>query len=121
LTTFDELFHRCSDELKSLKARLDKDLGRKSRLQALIWPLKQSDVDKTLDSLGKLQQLLVSALDVDQTYVVLATVELNHDLRNRRLTLQIHAGVEVLQEHAAKTSQSIEHTKLGMSPVSNVS
>jgi hypothetical protein len=36
----------------------------------LIWPLKESEVHKTIDKLGKLQELLTTAMDVDQTYVV---------------------------------------------------
>jgi hypothetical protein len=53
----------------SLNTALDRDLGRKGRLQALIWPLKESEVNKTLEKLGKLHDLLTTAMDVDQMYV----------------------------------------------------
>jgi hypothetical protein len=38
-------------------------------MQALTWPLKEVDVDRTLDKLAKFQDLLTVALDVTQTYV----------------------------------------------------
>ncbi|KAF8509947.1 hypothetical protein JB92DRAFT_466863 [Gautieria morchelliformis] len=65
-------------------------------MQALIWPLKESEVHKTLDELGKLQDLLTTAMDVDQT----------------RLTLKIDSGVESLQERTAEISQAIGQAKL---------
>jgi hypothetical protein len=73
LPALDELLLRCSGELKSLNATPERDLGRKGRMQALIWPLKQSEVQKTLDKLGKLQDLLTTVMDVDQTYVAPVT------------------------------------------------
>jgi hypothetical protein len=59
--------------MESLKTTLGKDLGRKGRMPALVWPLKESEVHKTLDKLRKLQDLLTTAMDVDQTYVASAT------------------------------------------------
>jgi hypothetical protein len=38
-------------------------------MQPLVWPLKESEVQKAFDKLGKLQDLLTAAMDVDQTYV----------------------------------------------------
>ncbi|KAF8516257.1 hypothetical protein JB92DRAFT_3114304 [Gautieria morchelliformis] len=57
------------------------------------WP----QMPHALDILGKLQQLFIWALDVDQT----------------RLHVEIHTGVEAWQDHAAKVGQSTERTKLG--------
>jgi hypothetical protein len=73
LSALNELLLRCHAELQNLNTTLVKDLGRKGRMQALIWPLKESEVLKTLDKLGKLQDLLTTAMDVDQTYVASAT------------------------------------------------
>ncbi|KAF8515200.1 hypothetical protein JB92DRAFT_2915802 [Gautieria morchelliformis] len=65
-------------------------------MQALIWPLKESEVHKTLDRLGKLQDLLTMSMEVDQT----------------RLTVKIDSGVESLQEQTAEISQALEQAKL---------
>jgi hypothetical protein len=73
LPALNELLLRCHAEMESLNSTLGKDLGRKGRMQALVWPLKESEVHRTLDKLGKLQDLLTTAMDVDQTYVVSAT------------------------------------------------
>lgn len=48
----------------------EKDLGRKGGIGTLTWLLKEADVSKTMDSIGKLRDLLIMAMEVDQTYVV---------------------------------------------------
>jgi uncharacterized protein YdeI (YjbR/CyaY-like superfamily) len=73
LPTLDKLnvpdaLHRYTAELASLKLRLTR-LGRARRLQALLWPLKEGDVKKTLEYLKDFQQLLSSILNIDQLYV----------------------------------------------------
>jgi hypothetical protein len=73
LPALNELLIRCNAELESLNTTLEKDLRHKGRIQALVWPLKESEVHKTLDKLRKLQDLLTTAMDVDQTYVASAT------------------------------------------------
>jgi hypothetical protein len=73
LPALNELLLQCGDELKHLNTALENDLGRKGRRQALIWPLKESEVHKSLEKLGKLQGLLTAAMDVDQAYVTPAT------------------------------------------------
>ncbi|KAF8515201.1 hypothetical protein JB92DRAFT_2915804 [Gautieria morchelliformis] len=65
-------------------------------MQALIWPLKESEVHKALDKLGKLQDLLTTSMAVDQT----------------RLTLKIGSGVESLQERTTEISLAMEQAKL---------
>ena len=70
-----DLIPRCRGELESLKGILEENLRRKGRMQALIWPLKEADVNKTVDNLGKFQHLLMSALSVDQTYVTIVTFD----------------------------------------------
>ena len=57
---------RCRTELETLKAKLEIKDGT---IQALVWPLKEGDVKKTIDYLGWFQHLLISGLNVDQTYV----------------------------------------------------
>ncbi|KAF8483149.1 hypothetical protein JB92DRAFT_2676131, partial [Gautieria morchelliformis] len=64
LPALNELLLRCSGDLQTLNASLERDLGRKGRIQALIWPLKESEVNKTLDKLGKFQDLLTTAMDI---------------------------------------------------------
>jgi hypothetical protein len=48
---------------------LGNDLGRKSGMEALAWPLKEAEVNKTVDSIRKLKDSLIMAMEVDQTYV----------------------------------------------------
>jgi hypothetical protein len=74
LPALNELVLHCGDELKRLNTALENVLGRKGRMQALIWPLKESEVHKALEKLGKLQGLLTAAMDVDQAYVAPATL-----------------------------------------------
>jgi hypothetical protein len=45
---------------------LGKVLGRKGRL---MWPLKEAEVCNTVDSIRKIKDSLVMAMEVDQTYV----------------------------------------------------
>jgi hypothetical protein len=73
LPALNELLIDCGDELKHLNTALENDLRRTGRMQALIWPLKESEVHKALEKLGKLQGLLTVAMDVDQAYVTSAT------------------------------------------------
>ncbi|KAF8523571.1 hypothetical protein JB92DRAFT_2785034, partial [Gautieria morchelliformis] len=73
-----------------------KDLGWKGGMQALTWPLKDAEVDKTVDSIRKLKDSLIMAMEVDQT----------------RLTLKIDSGVEALQARTAELSEAMEQTKL---------
>ena len=73
LPALNELLLHCGDELKRLNTALENDLGRKGRMQALIWPLKESEVHKALEKLGKLQGLLTAAMDVDEAHVAPAT------------------------------------------------
>jgi hypothetical protein len=58
----------CRSELESLKKTLEPKGPRTDRVQALIWPLKEGDVRKTLDHLARFQHLLNLTLNVDQTY-----------------------------------------------------
>ncbi|KAF8483141.1 hypothetical protein JB92DRAFT_3101779 [Gautieria morchelliformis] len=95
LETLNELLLHYRDELQSLNAALERGLGRKGRMQALIWPLKENEVHKTLDKLGKLQNLLTTAMDIDHTH----------------LTLKINSGVKSLQERTAEISQAMEQAK----------
>lgn len=53
--------------LESLKAQLQPKGGRVDCVQVLVWPLKEGDVRKKLDYLGRFQQSLGLALNVDQT------------------------------------------------------
>ncbi|KAF8507625.1 hypothetical protein JB92DRAFT_690694 [Gautieria morchelliformis] len=98
LPVLNEVIPRCRDELDSLNSKLERDLGRKGRIQAFIWPLKEGEVNKTLEKLSKLQELLTTAMDVDQTC----------------LMLKIDSGVEALQEQGAKNGQLTQDTKSGV-------
>ncbi|KAF8466772.1 quinon protein alcohol dehydrogenase-like superfamily [Gautieria morchelliformis] len=57
----------CLAELESLGTVLEIEPGRNGHIQALTWPLKEADVNTTVDKLAKFQDLLATALDVDQT------------------------------------------------------
>ncbi|KAF8507399.1 hypothetical protein JB92DRAFT_2793512, partial [Gautieria morchelliformis] len=98
-------------EMGDLEARLDgnieaaldreieglgKDLGRNGGMQALTWPLKEADVNKTVDRVRKLKDSLIVAMEVDQT----------------RLTLKIDSGVTALQARTAEISEAMEQAKL---------
>lgn len=70
LLTKPDGLKRCEDELKDLEAKLKPKPSRTDhKMQALIWPLKEGEVKKTLDYLRQLQQLWSSSLNVDQTYI----------------------------------------------------
>jgi len=60
---------RCISELESLKMKLEPKGRHADRMQALIWPLKEGEVKKTLEYLGQFQHSLSTTLTVDQTYV----------------------------------------------------
>lgn len=63
---------RCRVELETLKSKLEPKRGLSDRVKGLVWPLQESDVEKTLEHLRRFQDLLVSAMNVDQTCVFLA-------------------------------------------------
>jgi hypothetical protein len=48
---------------------LGENLERKGGMQALTWPLKEAEVNKTVDIIRKLKDSLIMAIEVDQTYV----------------------------------------------------
>ena len=48
LTKKDGLLSQCYSDLEQLKETLEPKHGIKSVVQALQWPLKEKDVDKTL-------------------------------------------------------------------------
>jgi hypothetical protein len=52
---------------------LGKDLRRQGVTHALTWPLKEAEVNKTVDSIRNLKDSLIMAMEVDQTYVAPAT------------------------------------------------
>ena len=71
----------CLSELKGLQAKLETKQGRADRtVQALMWPLKQGEVKKTLDYLGEFQKLLSSVLNIDNTYAYLFILRLHLDI-----------------------------------------
>jgi hypothetical protein len=108
LPALNDLIPRCRAELESLKGILEKTLRRKGRMRALTWPLKEADVNKTVENLGKFQQLLMATLSVDQTCVYFCYFSIQSDVLCSRLTLEIHTGVEALQDQSAEISQSIK-------------
>ncbi|KAF8486642.1 hypothetical protein JB92DRAFT_2799171, partial [Gautieria morchelliformis] len=83
-------------DMKSFLAVLERHLGHKGGMQALMWPLKEAELNKTVDSISKLQGLLMNAMGIDQTH----------------LTLEIDTGVKALDEKAAKIIQSVDEAKL---------
>ncbi|KAF8524446.1 hypothetical protein JB92DRAFT_3093811 [Gautieria morchelliformis] len=85
---------RYCTELETLKSRLETSRERSGRLQALIWPLKEGDVTKTLDYLRNFQQLLSSTLNTDHLGV---TVEIRTDVKHIRGSV---AGLEQSTAHA---------------------
>jgi hypothetical protein len=74
--TLNELLLLCCGEVESLNAALRRNLGHKGRMQALIWPLREGEVNKALGELGTLQDLLSKAMGVDQTYVTFAVFDI---------------------------------------------
>ncbi|KAF8507547.1 hypothetical protein JB92DRAFT_692940 [Gautieria morchelliformis] len=75
-------------ELDNLKAKVETPNGRSDRLQALIWPLKEGDVKKTLEYLRNFQQLLSSTLNTDHLGV---TLGIRTDVKHMRGSV---AGLE---------------------------
>jgi hypothetical protein len=93
LSTFRQLakpngeLERCKVDLLALNAELQPESGWKALRQALIWPLKETDVKNTLDNIQRYKSTLHFALSTDQAVV----------------TLEIHDGVRIVAEHLAES------------------
>ncbi|KAF8512683.1 hypothetical protein JB92DRAFT_264456 [Gautieria morchelliformis] len=61
----------CHAELQSLSKKLETKNMRASRKEALVYALKQGEVNQTLDNLQMFQQQLVVALSIDQARLAL--------------------------------------------------
>ncbi|KAF8519162.1 hypothetical protein JB92DRAFT_2808791 [Gautieria morchelliformis] len=61
----------CHDELHSLSKKLETKNVRTSRKEALVYAIKQGEVNKTLDRLRRFQQQIVVALSIDQIRLAL--------------------------------------------------
>ncbi|KAF8532347.1 hypothetical protein JB92DRAFT_2824445 [Gautieria morchelliformis] len=88
-------------DMKSFLAVLEKHLGHKGGMQALMWPLKEAELNKTVDGIGKLKGLLINAMGIDQIHLI----------------LEIDTGVKALDEKAAKVIQAVDEAKLGLDSV----
>ncbi|KAF8530661.1 hypothetical protein JB92DRAFT_510276 [Gautieria morchelliformis] len=82
-------------DMKSFLAVLEKHLGHKGGMEALMWPLNEAGLNKTVDGIGKLQGLLMNAMAIDQTHLI----------------LEIDTGVKALDEKTAKMIQSVNEAK----------
>jgi hypothetical protein len=93
LSTFQQLakpngeLERCKADLVALNAELQPESGWKALRQALVWPLKETDVKNTLDILQGYRSALRFALSADQAVV----------------TLEIHNGVRIVTEQLAES------------------
>ncbi|KAF8527653.1 hypothetical protein JB92DRAFT_3107437 [Gautieria morchelliformis] len=76
----------CHDELQNLSKKLETKHVRASRKEALVYALKQGEVNKTLDRLRRFQQQIVVALSIDQIRLVLEADDNQHrqDIYQRR-------------------------------------
>jgi hypothetical protein len=93
LTHPDGELKRCQADLEAVSAKLVGDdagslSGWKKVRKALIWPFKEKDVEKLLQSVQKATSTMQFALSADQT----------------ALTLDIHEGVSNLTRQFAATS-----------------
>ncbi|KAF8493561.1 hypothetical protein JB92DRAFT_2835158 [Gautieria morchelliformis] len=88
-------------DMNSFLAVLEKHLGHKGGMQALMWPLNEAEFNKTVDGIGKLQGLLMNAMGIDQTHLI----------------LEIDTGVKALDEKTAKMIQSVDEAKLHLDSV----
>jgi len=84
---------RCQADLEAVSMKLDGDeagslSGWKKMRRALVWPFKEKDVEKMLQSVQKAKSTMQFALSADQTV----------------LTLEIHDGVSNLTRQFAATS-----------------
>ena len=77
---------RCRKTLQSLKTKLDPP-PRRFDIRRLIWPLKEGDMNKDLEYLGKFQRNLEGAILIDQTYVLRSQHENNSEPPDRRVML----------------------------------
>jgi hypothetical protein len=98
-------------DIKGFLAMLEKYLGRKGVMRA-FWPLKEADLNKTVDSIRKHQDMLMDAIGVDQTYVPFAVRDLILIVFHRRLTLEIDTGVRALDEKTDRVIQLVDEVKL---------
>jgi len=99
LASFQALTHpngelmRCQADLEDVSVKLGGDdagslSGWKKVRRALVWPFKEKDVEKLLQSVQMAKSTMQFALSADQTI----------------LTLEIHAGVENLTRQFAASS-----------------
>jgi hypothetical protein len=78
---------KCRGELERLSAKLEPESGWRAMRKALIWPLNEGEVNKTLESLQRIKSTLQLALSTDQAVVLLAV---HNDIGN--LTRQMAAS-----------------------------
>ena len=109
----------CEEELTQLEIKLASARDRFRRAgQALIWPIKEKDVQKTLGTLARQRGLLQLALTADQTTMTLAirnaTSRNEESLRALTHTLQAmtrdERNIQILQWLAAPDPSS-NHNK----------
>lgn len=77
-----------------------------------FWPLKEADLNKTVDSIRKYQGFLMNAIGVDHMYVTFAVCDLILIVFHRRLTLETDTNVRALVEKTDGAIQSVDEVKL---------
>ena len=61
----------CLSEIESLKIQLKPEKGWKAKGKALLWPLKQVEVNEHLQVIGRVKGTLQLAMSADNSYVFL--------------------------------------------------
>ncbi|KAF2000431.1 hypothetical protein P154DRAFT_598895 [Amniculicola lignicola CBS 123094] len=103
------LFDGCSSQLKELEAELGKFASSKTKSdhKVIMWALKEKDINACLERILRVNQSLQSALNLDQTHVLLfslAYAALLTDFNIRALLLQ--ARTQALQLSSAVEQDS---------------
>jgi hypothetical protein len=71
LANVDGPMSRCRTELEALRKTLEPKEGWRGLNAAVLWPLKESEVNKVLQSINNTSSILQPALAVDQRYVLI--------------------------------------------------
>jgi hypothetical protein len=106
ICTPDGQLAECMKELRDLEAKLKLPTGWKEQKKALIWPMREGTVRKTLDSLERAKAALSLALTVDQTCVI-------SEQRDHRINCLCRTVALVTQDCVMQIRQGMHSTMGG--------
>ncbi|KAF8514298.1 hypothetical protein JB92DRAFT_2677115, partial [Gautieria morchelliformis] len=113
LSALDERLHVCGDEMKRLRTALDggsgSEAGWQRGIQALTWPLKEAEINKTVDSIRRLKDSLITAMEI-YDWLAAPDHEIKH--RNARSVHQETTGLWFVEEQRFQEWREAPHSFL---------